>query len=83
MDRSGAQARLEQIYLIFSKIYSSALYHDKDKCLTLETGMIQDCYKLEHHTALNIVDVRSIAMPQRITIGQFCSGTAPLFLLKQ
>ena len=66
MDRSGAQAGLEQTYLIFRKIYSSSLHHDKDKCLTPETGMIQDCYKLEHHTALNIGDVRSIAMPQEL-----------------
>ena len=43
----------------------------------------QDFYKLEHDTALNIVDVRSIAMHQKITRGQFRSGAARLFLLKQ
>ena len=41
---------------------------------------VQDCYKSEHHPALSIVDVRSIAMPQRITIRQFCSGTVPIFV---
>ena len=104
------RARFEQTYLISGcKIHSTAGYHDKDKCLTPETGLIQDCYGLNIfylllsvHTfthehilvqalglerktviALNIVEVRSIAMPQRITLGQFCSGTAPLFLLQR
>ena len=36
-------------------------------------------YKFEHDTIHNIVDDKSIAMPQRIALGQFCSGTAPLF----
>ena len=50
-----------------------------DKCLTPE-AVLQDCYKLEHHTALNS---RSVAMSQRITLGQFCSETAPLSSLEE
>ena len=57
------------------------LLHTPVQCMVADT--IQDFYKLEHDTAINIVDVRSIVMHQRITQGQFCSGAARLFLLKK
>ena len=46
-------------FIFFCKIHSSAMHHDKDKCLTPETGLIQICFKLEHHTALSMGDVWS------------------------
>ena len=43
---SGSEARLEQTYLLFfCKIHSNAVYHDKDKCLTLETGLGSKLYR--------------------------------------
>ena len=41
----------------------------------------QACYNWEHNERFNILDVRSIVMPQRNTLRQFCSETASLFLL--
>ena len=53
MSWSGSEARLAQIYLIFCKFTPV-------QCMVADT--IQDFYKLEHNAAVNIVDVRSIAM---------------------
>ena len=49
----SSEARLEQTFLIFFfNIHSCAVYHDNDKCLTNETGLIEACYKSEQQTAL-------------------------------
>ena len=53
--------------IFFCKNHVSAVYHQKEKCLTSERGLVQDCYKLEHHPAPNIVDIMCVAKPQIIT----------------
>ena len=58
---------------------SSSAKYTPMQCMVADRRLLQ----IRAHTALNIVDVRSIAMHQIITQGQFCSGAARLFLLKQ